>query len=466
MPRTPLLVLALQLELPSPLPLQSIRRIAPPAPCRLRLSPAPSLRNTRRLQRRSKRSSPIFSVLQPTLQLFRLGPRRITPRLKARPPLPQLLTLTLHRRRGRFHGLATLAHLCQLNLQLGEFTLPVRQLRLSLFGQRLQSLHLRLQFAFVGLQLAQLRRQLIQPSTGVARPLLGDQAFALTFRQSVPDRHQPASRIRALALQVGQTGSQRLVLGLRRPQLCRIPDPRLVQRFQLLLDLRPATFQPLQFSPGQSQFQGQLAFSEFQISTRAAALPSQAAHLGLHLRDEVIDPRQVAVGLVQATSGDTATVLVATDPRRFLEHGAALFRPVAQDRVHHAALDDGVRVGAQPGIAAQLLHVTQAAEAAVQAILRLTARVHGTADLDLGIRYRQDVILVGEAQRHLGAMNRLAPLRPLEDRLFHPRAPDRCGALLAQHPAQTVGDVGLAAAVWPHDRRDPVMEADIGGIGE
>ncbi len=76
------------------------------------------------------------------------------------------------------------------------------------------------------------------------------------------------------------------------------------------------------------------------------------------------------------------------------------------------------------------------------------------------------MVLVGEAQRHLGTMDRLPSGRALEDRLLHSSTADRGGPLLAQHPAQAVGDVRLAAAVGAHDRRDAVVEADIGGIGE
>ncbi len=76
------------------------------------------------------------------------------------------------------------------------------------------------------------------------------------------------------------------------------------------------------------------------------------------------------------------------------------------------------------------------------------------------------MVLVGEPERGLSPVNRLASFGALEDRFFHARAADGGRPLLAQHPAQAIGDVRLAAAVGTDDGRDPVVEADLGRISE
>jgi hypothetical protein len=55
---------------------------------------------------------------------------------------------------------------------------------------------------------------------------------------------------------------------------------------------------------------------------------------------------------------------------------------------------------------------------------------------------------------------------PLKMTSFHLVAAQALGALLAHHPRDRVGDVALAAPVGPDDRRDALVERELGPIGK
>ena len=86
------------------------------------------------------------------------------------------------------------------------------------------------------------------------------------------------------------------------------------------------------------------------------------------------------------------------------------------------------------------------------------SRVEGGAVVDLGIDQRQ---------RDLRHARRLAIARAREDDVLHLDAAEGLGRLLAQHPRDGIGDVGLAAAIGPDDRCDAFAgELDLGAIAE
>ena len=79
---------------------------------------------------------------------------------------------------------------------------------------------------------------------------------------------------------------------------------------------------------------------------------------------------------------------------------------------------------------------------------------------------RQRAVFVREVQRDFGDVHRAPRRRALEDDFFHLRAAQQPRALLAEHPADGVGDVRLAAAVRSDDRRHARLEDQLGGVGE
>jgi hypothetical protein len=69
-----------------------------------------------------------------------------------------------------------------------------------------------------------------------------------------------------------------------------------------------------------------------------------------------------------------------------------------------------------------------------------------------------------ESQPHFGGGRRLACVAAAEDDVLHLVAAQALGALLAHHPRDRVGDVALAAPVGPDDRRDALVERELGPI--
>ena len=84
----------------------------------------------------------------------------------------------------------------------------------------------------------------------------------------------------------------------------------------------------------------------------------------------------------------------------------------------------------------------------------------------LGVLEGQAAVVVAHGEHDLGHAERLGRARALEDHVLDPFPAEHAGALLAQDPAQGVGDVALAAAVGPHDGGDPAGERHLGAGGE
>src|SRR5262249_51547131 len=71
---------------------------------------------------------------------------------------------------------------------------------------------------------------------------------------------------------------------------------------------------------------------------------------------------------------------------------------------------------------------------------------------------RQDAAVVPERDVDLGHSDRLARRTTVEDHVFHRVAAELAGALLAEHPANRVRNVRLAATVRSDDARDAVAQ--------
>ena len=91
-------------------------------------------------------------------------------------------------------------------------------------------------------------------------------------------------------------------------------------------------------------------------------------------------------------------------------------------------------------------------------------------NLNLGgrVRIRPSVnFRINQSQGNFGHSGGIAVAGAGEDHVFHARAAQRLGRLLAQHPGDRVGDVRLAAAVRPDDGGDAfAMEFQFGAIAE
>ena len=80
------------------------------------------------------------------------------------------------------------------------------------------------------------------------------------------------------------------------------------------------------------------------VALSLALLPCQRPHLGLHLRDDVLEPLEIHLGPFESSRGSLAPILVLPDPGGLLEEPTTLLVTIGKNRVHHALLDHGVRV--------------------------------------------------------------------------------------------------------------------------
>jgi hypothetical protein len=195
-------------------------------------------------------------------------------------------------------------------------------------------------------------------------------------------------------------------------------------------------------------------------------LAAEAADLAGNFADHIGDAREILVGERELAEGLAALALVLRDACGLLEHGAALLGLRRQDLVDLALRHDRVAGPADAGVHEKFLDVLEPAGLAVERVLALAVAVHAARDLDLVKLAAELRLALRQQERNFADLRRLARVGALEDHVLHFAAAQGLRALFAEHPADGVGDVGLAAAVGADDRRDAGFEAERRGISE
>ena len=154
------------------------------------------------------------------------------------------------------------------------------------------------------------------------------------------------------------------------------------------------------------------------------------------------------------------------DARRLFEDGAAVFGLGVHDLFDLALPDDGIALLADADAVQQRDDVFQAAGLLVEKVLALARAVqpprHGDF-LVVDIEHPRSVV---EDERHFAVRKGAAGFGAVEDDVLHGGAAQRLCRLLAEHPADGVCDVALAAAVRADDAGDAVVEFDGGLVGK
>ena len=194
-------------------------------------------------------------------------------------------------------------------------------------------------------------------------------------------------------------------------------------------------------------------------------LGGQAAGLRSQLGQDVVDPREIALGLGQLLLGLAPATLVAADAGDLLEQRSTFLGSEGQGLVHHALADEQEGIVGEVGRVEQLDQVAQADPLLVEEVVVLTGAVQATAELEDAVLDREQAIGVVEHEGHVRHAQGGPPVRTCEDHVFALTAAQR-PALLAEGPAQGVGKVALSGAVGTDDRADPRPELDDGALGE
>ena len=192
----------------------------------------------------------------------------------------------------------------------------------------------------------------------------------------------------------------------------------------------------------------------------------QRLHPGLQLADDVAHPFQMALSLGQLAAGLGLAVPVFDDARGLLHQGPAFLGSGGDQLVDAALIDEGKALQTHAGVHKQVVDVPEAAGGLVDVVFAAPAPDGAAGDADLGKGQRQ--VGIGIVQHHgdLGRAQRTAGGGAGEDDVLHAVAPDGTGVAFAQHPADGVGDVALAAAVGAHDAADARLEFDFSFAAE
>ena len=195
-------------------------------------------------------------------------------------------------------------------------------------------------------------------------------------------------------------------------------------------------------------------------------LALERAQLAPDLALDVLGAGEVVLHRLELALGALLAAAVLGDAGRLLDQRTALLGPARQDGVELALADDGVRILAQARVVQDVGDVHEARRRIVDEVLALAGAVHATRDGDLGEIDRKGVVGVVEHERDLGEAHRLARRRTREDHVLHGLAAQLLGALLAEHPQDGVGHVGLTRPVGAHHYGEARVEHHVRAVGK
>src|SRR5581483_1716169 len=205
------------------------------------------------------------------------------------------------------------------------------------------------------------------------------------------------------------------------------------------------------------------------VAPRGGGLALQMANLFLDLVAHVLQTLEILARLMDTALRLLATLLVTRDACGLFDEGPHVVGLRLDHAGNHALLDDRVAAGAQAGAEEQVGDVLAAATGGVDEVAgRAIARdlafqgnlvVVGVDAPDLAVR-------VVEHQLDGGAAYGLARGRAVEHDVRHVLAAQMLGRKLAHHPAHSIDDIGLTAAVRADDASEIAGKTDLGGIDE
>ncbi len=272
-----------------------------------------------------------------------------------------------------------------------------------------------------------------QAETGPGFGLLGAQPVEL-----LAERLQPLPLLFHLALAGRKAVAALFELDLRLPPAVTVPHPQ--QAIQVRFD-ELVFFGPL-------------------------GLLFQPAHPRLNFFDNIVQPQQVALRFFQFGQRVGPFLAMEGDAGGFFKQSAALFGVQRQHPVDGALADDGVRLAAESAFGQQLADVSEADAAAVEIILVLAGAIGAAGNRHLRKIERQPMVGVVQHQRGRGHAQPRASVGAGKDHVLGFFSAQRAVTLFAQHPANSVGHVGFAAAVGANHGGNPFVKNKFDLVGE
>ncbi len=205
------------------------------------------------------------------------------------------------------------------------------------------------------------------------------------------------------------------------------------------------------------------------VLLRHLGLRAQMHQLFFQLLQNVADAQQIVARVADTQFRFAAAVAVFGNARGFLEKDAQLLGFGLDDARDHALLDYGVGASTQPGAEEYVGDVLAPHVLVVDVVTGIAVALQHALDGDfriagpLPVRLAQRIV---EDQFDARARHRLALAGTVEDHVLHGLAAQRGSLGLAQHPAQRVDHVRLAAAVRPDHAHDLPRQRNVRGIDE
>ena len=213
----------------------------------------------------------------------------------------------------------------------------------------------------------------------------------------------------------------------------------------------------------QGQLEEALDLAQLLVASRLARLALDGGDLPLDLPQDVGDPDQVLLGGLELPLRLAAPRLVLADPSGLLDEDAALLGASGDDLGDPPLLDDGVALGADAGVAEEVVHVAETTGHLVDQVLGLPGAIQAAGDLDLAEGRelgRAAPIAVVEGEDDLAQPHRRPRIGAGEDDVLHALSAQATGRLLSHGPANGIDHVRLSAPVGAHDGRDPRAEGE------
>ena len=277
---------------------------------------------------------------------------------------------------------------------------------------------------------------------------------------------QLASLALPLVLQVPEAQEQLLAFGIKPVRLLGALGQLMKGGFVLGPELVALALGLFQLIQPQGDFQHPQLLPQGQILPGLLRLSLEGGALKLQLLQLIGHPQEIFLGTLQLSLGLLLLVAAVGDARGLLKDLPPLGAPGGEDLVDPPLADEGVALLPQAGVHEQLADVPQADLLAVYVVFALPGPVIPAGDGDLVLLVRAQILAAGEGEGDLGKPLSPAPLGAAEDHVLHPAPPKLPGGLLPQNPADGVGQVGLAAAVGPHNGGDGMVEGEHRLVGK
>jgi hypothetical protein len=208
---------------------------------------------------------------------------------------------------------------------------------------------------------------------------------------------------------------------------------------------------------------------EFAILAGDLRLRLELLELVAELEPDVLDAGEVLPGVGDASLGFLAPLLVLRHACGFLEKDAQLLGLRLDHAGDHPLLDDRVGAGTQASAEKEVVDVAATDGDVVDVVGTVAVARQHALDRQLDVLAPLPADATGtvvEVQLDRRAADRLAVARAVEDDVLHRLATQRGCLRFAEHPANRVDDVRLAAAVGTDDADELSRRGDGGRIDE